>query len=445
VSTNEVQTRPYHSEGAVDHIYTTPQTIASKAILRDSETNQPIALLEYYIIQHSLPPPTQFSKHAIAAMAQPNTFSTAGKTTMYLPAEPKTSENTHSTSNTTNTHQSRPAALMSSDGEQDSAGADSEANEGRASTEDDAAAEALSGVARLTVEPKEHLAGEPSSDAIQDDDMMFLDDVDMMDMSASGGAEDSDMKSIEDDDDYTGLDAISDDDSRAGEEIEKDMLKAAEADLRREYLETETERTIQEERDWYTEELNQAGYGSRRLSIGSDGDDPFGLGAPLNLDEDPFQGAQLFDSEWQGLMDDAEMNLWRMPNADRPRENSFHSTDRPKRVRFAEGAPLSRSSSRSSSGSSDDEADDAYPDIFMDQDDPKIQRLLAQDHGDGDLNGYGSDAGSVYDFEDDADRFAFEMDEESDSTEDDSDSDSDCMSFFTAQTLPQFVTNTRIK
>ena len=379
-------------------------------------------------------------------MAQPNTFTTADKTTMPSPAESNASGNAHTMSNTTNTQQSRPAALMSSDEEQDSAGADSEANEGRASADDDAAAEALSGVAKLTVEPNEHPAGEPSSDSLQDDDMMFLDDVEMMDMmSASGGAEDSDVKSIEDDDDYTGLDAISDDDERTGEEIEKDMLKAAEEDLRQEYLETETARTIQEECDWYTEELNQAGYGSRRLSIGSDGDDPFGLGAPLNLDEDPFQGAQLFDSEWQGLMDDAEMNLWRMPNADRPRENSFQSTDRPKRVRFAEGAPLSRSSSRSSSGSSDDEADDAYPDIFMDQDDPKIQRLLAQDHGDGDLNGYGSDAGSVYDFEDDADRFAFEMDEESDSTEDESDSDSDCMFFFTVQNSPTLNTNIPVK
>lgn len=47
--------------------------------------------------------------------------------------------------------------------------------------------------------------------------------------------------------------------------------------------------------------------------------------------------------------------------------------------------------------------------------------------GGGDMTAYDSDAGSVYDFEDDADRFAFEMDEESDSSEDDSDYDSDRM------------------
>jgi hypothetical protein len=321
------------------------------------------------------------------------------------------------------TQQALPSGLASSEDEEDGA----ETKEGGASAEDDADAEALSGVAKLTVEPNEHMAGNTSSDALQDDDMMFFEDVEMMDLEASAGADDSDVKSLEDDDDYTGLDAISDDDDRTGEEIEKDMLKAAEADLRQEYLETETERTLQEESDWYAEELNKAGYRSRNLSITSDDDDPFGLSAPLNLDEDPFQGAQLFDTEWQGLMDDAEMNLWRMPNPDRAREDSFQSTDRPKRVRFAEGAPLSRSSSRSSSGSSDDEADDAYPDIFMDQDDPKIQRLLAQDRGDGDMTGYESDAGSVYDFDDDADRFAFEMDEESDSSEDNSDSDSDRM------------------
>jgi hypothetical protein len=337
---------------------------------------------------------------------------------------------TNTTNQPTETRQALPSGLAGSEDERDGAQASSDANEGRASAEDDADAEALSGVAKLTVEPNEHMAGNPSSDSLQDDDMMFPEDEDMMDMDmdASAGAEDSDVKSLEDDDDYTGLEAISDDDEKTGEEIEKDMLEAAEADLRQEYLETETERTLQEESDWYAEELNKAGYRSRNLSIASEDDDPFGLSAPLNLDEDPFQGAQLFDSEWQGLMDDAEMNLWRMPDPDRAREDSFQSTDRPKRVRFAEGEPLSRSSSRSSSGSSDDEADDAYPDIFMDQDDPKIQRLLAQDRGDGDMAGYDSDAGSVYDFEDDADRFAFEMDEESDSTEDDSDSDSDCMS-----------------
>lgn len=348
---------------------------------------------------------------------------------MASPTSSINSGHSNTKNKTIETQQILPSGLASSEDEND--GADSDDNEGQASTEDEADAEALSGVAKLTVEPSEHLAGNPSSDALQDDDMMFVEDVDMMDMmdiEATGGADDSDIKSLEDDDDYTGLDAISDDDDRSGEEIEKDMLKAAEADLRQEYLETETERTMQEEADWYTEELNKAGYRSRNLSIASEDDDPFGLSAPLNLDEDPFQGAQLFDSEWQGLMDDAEMNLWRMPNPDRAREDSFQSTDRPKRVRFAEGAPLSRSSSHSSSGSSDDEADDAYPDIFMDQDDPKIQRLLAQDRGDGDMTGYDSDAGSVYDFEDDADRFAFEMDEESDSTEDDSDSDSECMS-----------------
>jgi hypothetical protein len=356
-------------------------------------------------------------------MAQLSTFTSNGGLKMGSPTNSSKSGYNNTKKKVPETLQALPSGLASSEDEEDGA----ETKEGGASAEDDADAEALSGVAKLTVEPNEHMAGNTSSDALQDDDMMFFEDVEMMDLEASAGADDSDVKSLEDDDDYTGLDAISDDDDRTGEEIEKDMLKAAEADLRQEYLETETERTLQEESDWYAEELNKAGYRSRNLSITSDDDDPFGLSAPLNLDEDPFQGAQLFDTEWQGLMDDAEMNLWRMPNPDRAREDSFQSTDRPKRVRFAEGAPLSRSSSRSSSGSSDDEADDAYPDIFMDQDDPKIQRLLAQDRGDGDMTGYESDAGSVYDFDDDADRFAFEMDEESDSSEDNSDSDSDRM------------------
>lgn len=335
---------------------------------------------------------------------------------------------------TTTTHQSVSSDSTSNGNEQDdSAEAGGSANEGRASAEDEADAEALSGVARLTVEPNKSLAGEPSSDALQDEDMMFLDDVDMMDSTqASGGEDELDAKDFEIDDDYTGVDAISDDD-RSGEENEKDMMKAVETDLRQEYLEQEAKNGIQGETDWFTEELNQAGYRSRNLSNASDDDDPFGLAAPLNFDDDPFQGAQLFDTQWQGLMDDAELNLWRMPHSDRPREDSLQSNDRPKRVRFAEGAPLSRSSSKSSSGSSEDEADDQYPDIFMDQDDPKIQQLLAQDRGDVDINGYGSDGGSVYDFEDDADRFAFEMDEESDDSSE-SDSDSDRM-FSTSQTF----------
>lgn len=359
-------------------------------------------------------------------MAHPNNSAPMGMPSMALPTKSTHSGSKGMPSKTPTAQQTRPSSSTSNEDDQDGGTeADSSANEGQASAQDDADAEALSGVARLTVEPNKSLAGEPSSDALQDEDMMFLDDAEMMDiMQTEEGEEDLDAKDFEIDDDYTGLDAISDDE-RSGEEIEKDMLKAAESDLREEYLEQEANSELQNESDWFTEELNEAGYRSRNLSIGSEEDDPFGLSVPLDLNDDPFQGAQLFDSQWQGLMNDAELNLWRMPNTDRAREDSFQSNDRPKRVRFAEGEPLSRSPSHSSSGSSDDEADSQYPDIFMDQDDPKIQQLLAQDRGDPDMNGYGSDTGSVYDFEDDADRFAFEMDEESDSS--DYDSESDCM------------------
>ncbi|KAI3482814.1 hypothetical protein L1887_54409 [Cichorium endivia] len=110
-------------------------------------------------------------------------------------------------SKTPTAQQTRPSSSTSNEDDQDGGTeADSSANEGQASAQDDADAEALSGVARLTVEPNKSLAGEPSSDALQDEDMMFLDDAEMMDiMQTEEGEEDLDAKDFEIDDDYTGL------------------------------------------------------------------------------------------------------------------------------------------------------------------------------------------------------------------------------------------------
>jgi hypothetical protein len=283
--------------------------------------------------------------------------------------------------------------------------------------EDTADVQALSGVARLTMEPSGHLTGTSSSEAVKEG-MDSTDDVAMSDdMRATDGAhEDSD----EEDEDYSGIAELSDDGHSLVDGAEDELLKAAESDLIREFKKKEEYTrskmvTLDVEANWIMESL--VGGETREE------EDPFGLDASYNWNDDPFNGASLFDSTWNDLAGSAETDFWNVPNADFMRETSVQPNSRPKRVRFQEGVERSRSPSQSSSDSSEDEADDQFPDIFMAQDDPKIQQLLSYDFNDGGLSGPGSDAGSVYDFEDDGDRFAFEVDQSSESSEYDTESD----------------------
>lgn len=283
--------------------------------------------------------------------------------------------------------------------------------------EDNVDVQALSGVARLTMEPNAHPARTLATEAIEED-VNSIDDIVMSnDMQAVAG---TDGISDEEDEDYSGVAALSDDGHSLVDGAEDELLKAAESDLIREFEKKEEYTrnkmvTLDVEANWIMESLVDGG--SR------DEEDPFGLDASYNWNDDPFNGASLFDSTWNDLAGSAETDFWNVPNAGFMQETTVQSNSRPKRVRFQEGVQRSRSPSQSSSDSSEDEADDQFPDIFMAQDDPKIQQLLSYDFNDGGLSGPGSDAGSVYDFEDDGDRFAFEVDQSSESSEYDTDSD----------------------
>ena len=318
----------------------------------------------------------------------------------------------------TQTSQGSGSSTKETDGEEEDGSGHSGAGE---KSEEDADAQALSGVAKLTMEPSARVAGSLSGDE-QDGTAAVKDSV-MVDDFASAGAEQS-IAEQSDDNDYTGLSAFSDD----GKSLDGDedaILEAAEEDLKKEFLAKE-QREFAAGLEFAREEM-AAPENDFDINMDGDDDDPLGLGAEINLDDDPFQGAQLFDPTWQDMWGAAEMDIWRMPNADRHDEDMGQPNTRTKRVRFQDGIDLARSPSHSSSSSDSDDEDEAdkgskhFPDIFMDQEDPKIKKLLAGDLDD-DFYGHDSDAGSVYDFDDEADKFAFDMDEESDSSSDESDS-----------------------
>nr|OQO29283.1 hypothetical protein B0A51_04077 [Rachicladosporium sp. CCFEE 5018] len=250
------------------------------------------------------------------------------------------------------------------------------------------------------------------------------------DEQAVAGAEDE--GSI-DEEDYSGLGAVDDDDSQSlVDGAEEDLLKQAEKDLQQEFEEREDyirrKKALDVEATWVTDNLVKADSQERMSSTESDEDDPLGLDASYNWNDDPFDGVGLFDPQHQMLADDADLDFWAIANAEMMQETDAQTEARPKRVRFQDISEQSGSGDGDSSDSSEDEADgddEHFPDIFMAQDDPKIQQLLAHDTQDGILSGPASDTGSVYDFEDDADRFAFELEEDTGSSAYDTDTDSD--------------------
>lgn len=217
-------------------------------------------------------------------------------------------------------------------------------------------------------------------------------------------------------DDYASVDALSDDDGddQGDDDGEDDILRQAEQDLITEFELTEEARA--------RDVLHLTDPKDRRLGLNDASSDLCAVPSAVNMNEDPWKGASFMDDAWGSLWGDAEMSIWRKPPTDGQRPQTSPSTTRQKRVRFHESAVNTARSSSSSSESSGDEDDDVdrYPDIFMDSADPQIQQLLAGDP-DAEWNGIagadGSDRESAYDFEDDADRFAFEMDEDSESSD----------------------------
>ncbi|QIW95057.1 hypothetical protein AMS68_000575 [Peltaster fructicola] len=248
----------------------------------------------------------------------------------------------------------------------------------------------------------------------------FEKSMELADAHASVGAQDSDNE------DYDGVNAVSEEEAD-DDQSEVDVLREAEQDLIAEFEETEYTRTPATD-SLATADMDQLDH-SRRVSF-DDGEDGLALLSGFNMNEDPFQGAAFMSDTWGSLWENAELGIWRKPGADNemPAITNNNNNNRQKRVRFQEStAALARIASNSSSESSDDEEADQFPDIFMDQADPKIQQILARD-ADSEWNGLstnGSDVESVYDFEDDADRFAFELDEDSGSSEADVSSESE--------------------
>lgn len=318
-------------------------------------------------------------------------------------------------SNITNKVKSRRSEVVTpGDSEDDDGEGDSSAIEEQKSAVDEPDALALSGAQQQAVVPAaRRLAGHKSIEA----DM--FNDTDMTeDIQAVAGAENDGAGS--DDDDYADVENVSNSEESEDEVDERNILRSAERDLIDEFERTEERRnanTVAFDMNDMTLQEDEAL--ARRLSLqGSDSqNDEFGL--VIDMNEDPFYGFPKDDSIYADMWNEAESALWRMPETIRGREGSDPSTTTQKRVRFEE--TFSRSSSKSDS----EDPGEAFPDLFTASDDPMVKQKIAlgMEHDTG-MHDF-PDTDSFYDFEDEDEKLAFEVDEGSDS--DDDLSSDDCM------------------
>jgi hypothetical protein len=195
-----------------------------------------------------------------------------------------------------------------------------------------------------------------------------------------------------DEDDYDAVEDISDDESQ--DENETSLLKSAEKDLIEEYEQTEKPRTaVSMSDDMHGLTLAEDSALARRLSLQSEDS---GL-EELDFSQDPFAGLPTNDSLYLEMIEDAEgvfdndLASWRIPDSIVAREHTDFSNGNEKRVRFAETA----TSSRSSSLSSEDDPRDAYPDLFDGADDHMLSSQMMMDID----NAVEDDNESVYDYE----------------------------------------------
>ena len=228
---------------------------------------------------------------------------------------------------------------------------------------------------------------------------------------------------VNEDEDYADVDNVSDsEESDYDEADESSILRSAEQDLIDEFEKTEERRNA----NAMTIDMNEMALDedealARRLSLhGSDSqNDEFSLA--INMNEDPFYGFSKDENTYKDMWNEAESALWRMPETVRDRENSDPSATTQKRVRFEEA--LLGSPTRSDS----EDPNEAFPDLFAALDDPMVKQRIALRMGENiDLqqNEFAY-AESFYDFEDEDEKLAFEVDEESDS--DDEMSSYNCM------------------
>ncbi|KAI6887881.1 hypothetical protein KC360_g373 [Hortaea werneckii] len=266
---------------------------------------------------------------------------------------------------------------------------------------------ALSG----TQDSREHLAGLKADDMFSGDASQAVAGASMSSTNASS------------DDDYAGVEDISDDE---GSVKASDMLRAAEEDLIDEFERTEERRNANSmTSDMDTMYLRDDDDLLRDLGLADNASQPGSFG-PFDLDvdmnADPFAGHGFGDSQYQELYNDAENALsgWRTE-----RNNSEDSMEMKKKVRFQEPHEV-RSRSSSLSSIDDQDPNDAFPDLFDAHDDPSLRANfgLDQDVDAGFQNDY-DDTGSCYDFDGDDERLALEIDEESDTDDASSDLDSE--------------------
>jgi hypothetical protein len=262
-------------------------------------------------------------------------------------------------------------------------------------------------------------------------------DVDMSDADQAVAGAERASTNDSDEEDYGGVGEISDSDE-SEEDVDEDIvLRKAERDLIAEYESSERPRAAKA----MAKEMDDMSIGedlSRRTSMQSETSMEGDLDLDLDFTQDPFGGLNSNDSLYQELIEDAEgqfdneLASWRIPDVHpdslmmhgRSRESSTFSTHTAKKVRFEE---TTSTRSRTSSLSSEDiDPRDAYPDLLDSADTPVGRSSMLLINIDPDMSMDQMETESLYDFdfEDEYEKAAFEIDRESDSEESSSD---DCM------------------
>ena len=303
---------------------------------------------------------------------------------------------------------------------------DSSATEEADDTPEDPDVSALPGAQRQSGgEPGKRLAGRDSKVPYMFKKVGVSDDAQTIAGADEEGYDESD------EDDYDDLEDVSDGEESVNDADERSILQSAEKDLIDEY-ERKEERlnaTLMTH-DMNFMVLDEAEDFARRLSLqGSDSQtDEFGF--PIDMNEDPFHGFNIENESYHDLWDQAETSFFGAMAGSR--ESSDPASATQKRVRFEEIQV------DSSNGSDSEDPNEAFPDLLDASEVPGLKRRIAlglELTAGLDRNGF-NDAESFYDFEDEDERRAFEIDEESDSDEDLS--SSDCM-YPNAHLIPPLI------
>lgn len=239
----------------------------------------------------------------------------------------------------------------------------------------------------------------------------------MTDVNVSAGASEYDFV-FGDEDDYAGVENVSDSDDERSEVGEASILRSAEQDLIAEFETTETRRNASR-MTFEMDLMDLEGAENAALGLGllqAPADHSNDLDLSIDFGQDPFQGLPVFGTEYTNMAATAESALWRMPDSMRTREGSDPMSANPKRVRFEEVREPSRSATPS--GSEDEDPSEAFPDLFMPEDSLARQSLFGLVADDVFSPEDADDNESFYDFGDEHENLAFQIDEESDSDSD---------------------------